>query len=371
MADVFRNTQFVNWFGEERPFYGKFVRATSLIPPTPTATPTPTKTPQPTPIIGLTSQTIIAVNDGNVTITGYTWQVDFNGNAYTSQTGTTKAEVRICGAWDVFPSIGELLSWQIYYPTGFTRAAGSWDNIVIEIDSFEGLILGNYRWSGRYTKTWEGADVSTGTATINYDPTPNTDNGCRLDILTNDDDFLVAVKPTPTPTATATNTPTLTRTPTNTPTPSLTPGLNKWKADLLSDSGCGSADLSGYTGNKIIVNGVESNLIPTSLGYRLNACLPQVPILGVGVVVSVKCELIDALEFCDVPTGFFYDELEWTITSSAGLNLWNADLDFKYLGVSQTTATDQINVDTYVDAECPRTLFAYSVNYPYFYAKPV
>jgi hypothetical protein len=182
---------------------------------------------------------------------------------------------------------------------------------------------------------------------------------------------------TPTPSITATNTltptqtPTLTRTPTNTPTPSLTPGLNKWKADLLSDSGCGSADLSGYTGNKIIVNGVESALIPTGLGYRLNACLPQIPSLGIGVVLNVKCELVDALEFCDVPVGFYYDELEWTITSSGGLNIWNADLDIKYLGASQAIYSDQLNVDSVIDTECPRNIQSSVLSYPYFYARPV
>jgi len=182
---------------------------------------------------------------------------------------------------------------------------------------------------------------------------------------------------TPTPSITATNTltptqtPTLTRTPTNTPTPSLTPGLNKWKADLLSDSGCGSDPLSGYSGNKINVNGVESFLIPTGLDYRLNACLPQVPILGVGVVLNVKCVLIDTLEFCDVAVGFYYDELEWTITSSGGLNIWNADLDIKYLGVVQASYTDQLNVDSVIDTECPRNIQSSIFGYPYFYARPV
>jgi hypothetical protein len=52
MADVFRNVEWINWLGEDRPFYGNFVRAEpnfTLTPtPTPSITPSNSATPQPT-----------------------------------------------------------------------------------------------------------------------------------------------------------------------------------------------------------------------------------------------------------------------------------------------------------------------------------
>ena len=57
MGNITRNTQYIDWLGEERPFFGNFIAATSEVPPTPSITPsntpttTLTATPTPTPSI--------------------------------------------------------------------------------------------------------------------------------------------------------------------------------------------------------------------------------------------------------------------------------------------------------------------------------
>jgi hypothetical protein len=59
MGDIIRNTEFVDWLGEQRPFYGNFVAATQVGPPptpsiTPSNTPTPSVTPPVTPTTTVT-----------------------------------------------------------------------------------------------------------------------------------------------------------------------------------------------------------------------------------------------------------------------------------------------------------------------------
>ena len=59
MGNITRNTQYIDWLGEERPFFGNFIAATSEVPPSPTPTPsvtpqispTPTNTETPTPTV--------------------------------------------------------------------------------------------------------------------------------------------------------------------------------------------------------------------------------------------------------------------------------------------------------------------------------
>jgi len=79
MGEIIRNTQFIDWLGEQRPFYGNFVGATPDSPlpsPTPTITPTntgtpnstPTQTPTPTQLYSTEYQNILNYAQGQ----GYT-----------------------------------------------------------------------------------------------------------------------------------------------------------------------------------------------------------------------------------------------------------------------------------------------------------
>jgi hypothetical protein len=251
---VFLNKQFSNYLGEQRAILDVIVQYKSDISPSPTPTqtgtltPTPTRTPQPTPVTGLTAQTIISANDGNLIITGTTWTVDFDGLPYTGSTGSTQYEVTICVEFQSFPQKGASYFYSINYPAGFTYAnAAPFNEFILDIGDFQGQFFGNYRWQATITRYLNSVPYGSPLdIVVNYDPTPTSSGGCLLDIFMNSDDFFVELittpTPTPTPSATApvtptptnTQTPTNTNTPTNTTTTTPTPSTPAFEPDDIS-----------------------------------------------------------------------------------------------------------------------------------------
>ena len=394
MGDIIRNTEFVDWLGEQRPFYGNFIAATSFASPSPTptpsitasntptpsttvpvtptptktSTPTPTRTPQPTPVIGLTSQIFINANDGNVTITGNTWQVNFDGYDYSGSTGSTKSQVTICVEFVSFPQKGFNYYYIINYPPGFTYSSGAtFNEFLLEIGDFQGQFLGNYRWNATITRYLNAVQVGSPISTVvNYDPTPTSSGGCLLDIFMNSDDFFVEPLPTTTPT------PTPTKTQTPTPTPSLTPGLPKWVASLQSDNGCGSDPLTAYTGNKLFVNNVEYPFQNTSNSAIQEACITNLPLpLSVGQSLEVRIEITDALELCEVGGGEFYNKLIWTVTSIPSPGTYDCNLAIVNGSTTGSTLTDTLSNGTSTYLNCPINFLSSTFNAPYFFVRPV
>lgn len=254
MGDIFRRTEFIDWLGEQRPFYGNFIEATPPPPSptptpsanptstptstptqtptqtrTPTQTPTQTRTPAPSPTGGLTAQVLINNCDANITITGDTWGVAWNEAEFTGTAGSQKSEVQVCVPVE-FPVCGNTYDIQISYPPGYSDC-NTFDRIFYQIGTFSGLTFGNYRWNAVRSIYKNGNFVFSGATLVSWDPTPNTNLGCILDIIGQiaGFDFFVsgATIPTTTPTQTPSQTPTQTSTPgvtpTNTPTNTSTP----------------------------------------------------------------------------------------------------------------------------------------------------
>ena len=85
----------------------------------------------------------------------------------------------------------------------------------------------------------------------------------------------------------------------------------------------------------------------------------------------LEMSIVDALELCDVATGEFYNKIIWTITSSAGGGVWNANLALVNGTTTGSTFSDEITIATISDSECPRNLQSAILGYPYFYVKAV
>ncbi len=238
MSKVFYRKKFSEYLGEQRALldiYADFIPNPS---PTPTSTPlpitpTPTPTPPPTPIPNMTGQIpITGICPGGLNITGSTWSINFNGVDYYGIPAASQSSLNVC--FDLpFPVSGDVWNFQINYPVGFSACTGSFDEIVYNIENFNGIVLGDYRYNAKRFNYLNNVFVSSAQTFISYDPTPSTGNtGCILDILfAGSPVFNVSgatpVTPTPTPTPTTTPAPVcdITYTVLPTPTPSVTPTI--------------------------------------------------------------------------------------------------------------------------------------------------
>jgi len=425
MGDIIRNTEFVDWLGEQRPFYGNFIAATAFASPSPTPTPSITASNTPTPsITASASPTPTRTSTGTPTQTPTSTLTPTTTTTLTATPTNTSTPTRTPTNTPT-PSNNAVCNFEIV-ETNATEpdfngtynyfGIGYWDrdNDIIVLGTYLGNSYIIYRegatnnyiiWSPDFATAWQ--NVNTGTEDtealnnqtitiggINYPKAGTTSSGAILTYpsvcttltptptitasQTQTPTPSITASKTPTPTTTTTltttpsQTPTLTKTPTNTPTPSLTPGLPKWVASLQSDSGCGSDPLTAYTGNKLFVNNVEYPFQNTSNSAIQEACITNLPLpLSVGQSLEVRIEITDALELCEVGGGEFYNKFIWTVTSIPSPGTYNCNLAIVNGSTTGSTLTDTLSNGTSTYLNCPVNFVSSTLNAPYFFVRPV